>query len=270
LRNDFIITIGILINASESGANVTSVIDISVNATNYASATKQIQIWAQAGGSYYVCAANVHMLMEAYDSPELRHLINQADIVTPDGMPLVWLMRLKGSSRQERVYGPTLMLHVLEAAARQKLRVGFYGGSPDVLEALVKRMQARYEGLNVAFACSPPFREMSREEDLAIVEQIDRSGARILFVGLGCPKQEIWMAEHRDRVKAVMIGVGAAFDFHAGIKPQAPLWIQKLGLEWFFRLCTEPRRLWKRYLYHNPRFVFLAVADLLGLLKKAG
>jgi N-acetylglucosaminyldiphosphoundecaprenol N-acetyl-beta-D-mannosaminyltransferase len=195
--------------------------------------------------------------------------VNDADLTVPDGMPLVWMMRLKGFPYQERVYGPTLMLHVLEAAAQENLPVGFYGGSPDVLNMLIKRVQARYAGLQVAFSCSPPFREMSQEEDLAVIEQINRSGVRILFVGLGCPKQEIWMAEHRSKVEAVMIGVGAAFDFHAGVKAQAPASLQSLGLEWLFRLFTEPRRLWKRYLYHNPRFVLLAVADLLGVLKKA-
>jgi N-acetylglucosaminyldiphosphoundecaprenol N-acetyl-beta-D-mannosaminyltransferase len=130
-------------------------------------------------------------------------------------------------------------------------------------------MQARYDTLNVAFSFSPPFLAMSPEEDADMIEQINQSGARILFVGLGCPKQEIWMAEHRGKVNAVMLGVGAAFDFHSGIKPQAPAWMQKVGLEWLFRLFIEPRRLWRRYLYHNPRFIFLAVADLLGLLKKA-
>jgi N-acetylglucosaminyldiphosphoundecaprenol N-acetyl-beta-D-mannosaminyltransferase len=194
--------------------------------------------------------------------------VNNAGLVVPDGMPLVWIMRAKGKHGQSRVYGPTLMLHVLEAAARGNLPVGFYGSRPEVLNMLIKRVQARYAGLHVAFACSPPFREMSRKEDLAIIEQINQSGVRILFVGLGCPKQEIWMAEHHGKVNAVMIGVGAAFDFHAGLKPQAPAWMQTFGLEWLFRLGTEPRRLWKRYLYHNPRFVFLAAADLLGLLKK--
>ena len=137
-----------------------------------------------------------------------------------------------------------------------------------MLRSLVERLQVRYDGLNVAFALSPPFAEMSPTEDVELVEKINGSGARILFVGLGCPKQEIWMARHRGRVNAVMLGVGAAFDFHAGVKPQAPAWMQVLGLEWLFRLSTEPRRLWKRYLYHNPRFVALAIADLLGLLRK--
>lgn len=246
---------------------MTSVIDINVNETSYEGATIQIQSWAKRQESRFVCAANVHLLMEAFDSGEFRKVINRASLITPDGMPLVWLMRFKGERHQQRVYGPTLMLHVLEAAAKARIPVGFYGGEPEVLSRLIKRVQSRYEGLNVAYSCSPPFRELSAEEDAKIVAHIQLSGARILFVGLGCPKQEVWMAEHSGKVNAVMLGVGAAFDFHAGIKPQAPEWMQRLGLEWCFRLLTEPRRLWKRYLYHNPRFVLLAIADLLGLLK---
>lgn len=245
-----------------------SIIAIKVHETSYEVATKQIQVWAQTKDSRYVCAANVHIVMEAYDSEAFQKMINNADLVTPDGMPLVWVMRMKGQHRQTRVYGPTLMLHILECAGRDGIPVGFYGSRPEVLNALIKRMQTRYDGLNVVFSSSPPFRKMCQEEDRAVVDQINQSGVRILFVGLGCPKQEIWMAEHRDKVKAVMIGVGAAFDFHAGLKPQAPTWMQTFGLEWLFRLGTEPQRLWKRYLYHNPRFVFLAIADLLGLLKK--
>ena len=217
--------------------------------------------------SRYVCVANVHTVMESYDSVHFKRLINDADLVTPDGMPLVWMMRAKGVKRQERVYGPTLMLKMIELAARENIPVGFYGGAPEVLESLVYRMQARYEGLKVVFSCSPPFRVMSLEEDSAIAQQINRSGARILFVGLGCPKQEYWMANHRGKVEAVMMGVGAAFDFHSGVKPQAPLWMQKVGMEWLFRLLAEPQRLWKRYLYHNPRFMVLAIGELLGLLK---
>jgi N-acetylglucosaminyldiphosphoundecaprenol N-acetyl-beta-D-mannosaminyltransferase len=204
--------------------------------------------------------------MEAHDSAVYKKIINAADLVTPDGMPLVWMMRLKGEKNQQRVYGPTLMLHVLEMAARDGIPVGFYGGRTEVLEVLEKKMQSRFTGLNVKYSYSPPFRELSTEEDAELTEQINRSGARILFVGLGCPKQEIWMAEHRGKINAVMIGVGAAFDFHAGFKPQAPVWMQKIGLEWLFRLLTEPRRLWKRYLYHNPRFVLLAIIDLTKFL----
>lgn len=239
-----------------------------VNVTSYAVTVDIVAGWSYDSDSRYICVANVHTLMEAYDSPEFAKIINNADLVTPDGMPLVWMMRLKGQKDQQRVYGPTLMLHVLEAAARENIPVGFYGGKPEVLETLVSKMQARYAGLNVAYSCSPPFGELSRDEDAEIIRKINLSGTRILFVGLGCPKQEIWMAEHRGKVNAVMLGVGAAFDFHAGVKPQAPVWMQRLGLEWLFRLLTEPRRLWKRYLYHNPRFVILAIADLLGLSQK--
>ena len=239
-----------------------------VAAITYPDAVKLVSTWSRRGESRYVCVANVHVLMEAHDSTDFQKVLDNADLTVPDGMPLVWMLRLKGYSSQPRVYGPTLMLHVLAAAAQEKLPVGFYGGHPEVLNTLIDRMKALYDGLNVVFSYSPPFRELSPEEDEAFVEKINQSGAKILFVGLGCPKQEIWMANHRGQVQAVMMGVGAAFDFHAGVKPQAPVWMQRLGLEWMFRLFTEPRRLWKRYLYHNPRFVVLAVADLLGVLKR--
>jgi N-acetylglucosaminyldiphosphoundecaprenol N-acetyl-beta-D-mannosaminyltransferase len=182
-------------------------------------------------------------------------------------MPLVWMMRLKGQKDQQRVYGPTLMLYVLEAAARENVPVGFYGGAPEVLQALTARLQVKFPDLRIVYSFSPPFGKANGEEDEHVVETINNSGARILFVGLGCPKQEKWMAEHRGKINAVMLGVGAAFDFHAGAKSQAPAWMQKIGLEWFYRLVTEPRRLWRRYLYHNPRFVILAVLDLLGILR---
>ena len=234
---------------------------------SYSDCIQLILSWVLGGESRYACIANVHTIMEAYDSVVFRRLVNNADLVTSDGMPLVWMMRAKGVKRQERVYGPTLMLKVIESAARENVPVGFYGSAPKVLESLVHRMQARYKGLKVAFSCSPDFRPMSLEEDASIIEKINQSGTRILFVGLGCPKQEYWMAEHRGRVNAVMIGVGAAFDFHSGLKPQAPAWMQRVGLEWLFRLAAEPRRLWKRYLYHNPRFMVLAVGELLGLIK---
>jgi N-acetylglucosaminyldiphosphoundecaprenol N-acetyl-beta-D-mannosaminyltransferase len=245
----------------------TEVLHVPVDTTNYADSATLVLDWSARQPSRYICIANVHMLMEAYDSPALKEIVNNADLVTPDGMPLVWMMRLKGQRDQQRVYGPTLMLKILEAAARENIPVGFYGSEPPVLESLVRRMQMRYGGLNVAFSASPPFRELTSGEDDEMVKQIKESGARILFVGLGCPKQEIWMADHRGKIQAVMLGVGAAFDFHAGAKPQSPVWMQTIGLEWLFRLLTEPRRLWKRYLFHNPRFILLAIGDLLGLVK---
>jgi N-acetylglucosaminyldiphosphoundecaprenol N-acetyl-beta-D-mannosaminyltransferase len=238
-----------------------------VHPLSYQGTTQQISTWAKQGDSRYICVATVHTLMEAYDSAEFREMINNADLVTPDGMPLVWMLRLKGWPSQERVYGPTLMLKALDVAAREKIPVGFYGGKPDVLEGLVTRMRALFPGLDIVYSFSPPFRELSPVEDREIEEAILSSGARVVFIGLGCPKQERWMAAQRGRIPAVLIGVGAAFDFHAGAKPQAPGWMQNTGLEWLFRLLTEPRRLWRRYLYHNPRFIILAIADLLGFLR---
>jgi N-acetylglucosaminyldiphosphoundecaprenol N-acetyl-beta-D-mannosaminyltransferase len=247
---------------------MTFVVSAHVHATSYVNATKQILDWSKRRESRYVCVANVHLLMEAHDSAQYNHVINDADLVTPDGMPLVWMMRLKGQRGQERVYGPTLMLHVLESSIPDNAIVGFYGSSPEVLQSLHAKMQARFSALKVNYLFSPPFHDISHEEDLEIVRQINASSVTILFVGLGCPKQEKWMADHRGRIQAVMIGVGAAFDFHAGFKPQAPAWMQRLGLEWLFRLSTEPRRLWKRYLYHNPRFVLFAILDLFKSLIK--
>jgi N-acetylglucosaminyldiphosphoundecaprenol N-acetyl-beta-D-mannosaminyltransferase len=241
------------------------ILDAKIDSITYDIAAEQILDSVRKFESRYVCVANVHMLMEAYDSPEFKRIVNNADLVVPDGMPLVWLMRVKGRRDQQRVYGPTLTLHLLEAAAREKIPVGFYGSTPQVLELLTQRMQARYAGLNVVFSMSPAFRHLTSEEDAEVVQKIKESGVRILFVGLGCPKQEIWMAEHRGKIDAVMLGVGAAFDFHAGTLLQAPAWIQSAGLEWLFRFFVEPQRLWKRYLFHNPRFVLLAIADLLGL-----
>lgn len=182
-------------------------------------------------------------------------------------MPLVWILRLKGYRNQKRIYGPTLLLHILEAAAHKNVPVGFYGSTPIVLQSLLVRMKERFPNLNIAYSFSPPFNEVTQEEDAKIIDLINASSLRILLVGLGCPKQERWMAQHRGKINAVMIGVGAAFDFHAGAKPQAPNWMQNVGMEWFFRFITEPRRLWRRYLYHNPRFIYLAIMDLLGFLR---
>jgi N-acetylglucosaminyldiphosphoundecaprenol N-acetyl-beta-D-mannosaminyltransferase len=245
----------------------TAVIETWINKTSYAKVTEKICRWTRENQSHYVCAANVHMVMEAWDSLEFRNIVNSADIVTPDGMPLVWMLRLKGRKNQQRVYGPTLMLYVLERAAQEHIPVGFYGSKPAVLESLVKRMQAKYPGLNVAYSFSPPFRMLNSDEDAEVVSNVKKSGAKILFVGLGCPKQERWMAAHRGKIPSVMLGVGAAFNIHAGVRNQAPVWLQGAGLEWAYRFFQEPNRLWRRYVIQNPRFVVLAMADLLGLLR---
>jgi N-acetylglucosaminyldiphosphoundecaprenol N-acetyl-beta-D-mannosaminyltransferase len=238
------------------------ILGMHVDTTTYQDVTKKIMKWAVNGENRYVCAANVHMVMEAYDDANFQNIVNLADLVVPDGMPLVWYLRLLGFSLEDRVYGPTLMLKVLKAAARHAIPVGFYGGAQDVLTILVKNIQSRYHDLQVVYRCSPPFRDLTPEEDKAIVQDIEASQTRILFVGLGCPKQEIWMAAHIDRIQVVMLGVGAAFDFHASKIRQAPNWLQNKGLEWLFRLFTEPGRLWKRYLKQNPRFAVLGMMEL--------
>jgi N-acetylglucosaminyldiphosphoundecaprenol N-acetyl-beta-D-mannosaminyltransferase len=211
----------------------------------------------------YVCVANVHMIMEAHQDKEFKAILNSALIVTPDGMPLVWGLKLLGFKQATRLYGPSLTLLLCEYAAKNNIPVGFLGGSLETLQNLVHNLKNKYPELPVPYTYSPPFKDLTNHENAHIVREINISGARILFVGLGCPKQERWMAAHKDEVNALMIGVGAAFDFHAGMKPQAPPWMQRAGLEWLFRLISEPKRLWKRYLYHNPRFIYYFGKELL-------
>jgi N-acetylglucosaminyldiphosphoundecaprenol N-acetyl-beta-D-mannosaminyltransferase len=195
------------------------------------------------------------MVMEAFDDPTFRGIVNAADRVTPDGVPLVAALRRLGIPGAQRVYGPTLMPQVCARAEAQRLRVGFYGGTPEVLAAMSRALLARFPQLDIAFAFAPPFRPLTPAEDATVTQAIRAAGVQILFVGLGCPKQERWMAAHRDSLRCPMLGVGAAFDFIAGAKRQAPAWMQRIGLEWLFRLATEPRRLWRRYLIGNPRFL---------------
>lgn len=236
-----------------------------VDPISYSQAVHQIMTWARYNESRYVCAANVHMLMEAYDSPEFQNIVNTADLVTPDGMPLVWMLQCLGYSKQERVYGPDLTIKLIEAAVTGEVSVGFYGGTVETLVQLTATFKDKYPNLKIAYSNSPPFRQLTDEEGQTVIRTMNASGAKILFVGLGCPKQERWMAVHRGKIQAVMIGVGVAFDFHSGRKRQSPLWMQRSGLEWLFRLVHEPARLWRRYLYHNPRFVVLALMQLSGL-----
>jgi len=233
------------------------------DSTSYADTITRVLKWASGAESRYICVANVHVTMESYDCPEYRGIVNGADLVTPDGMPLVWALRLFGLSKATQVRGPSLTESMIERAAALGVPVGFYGGAPAVLDLLVKTCERRFPNLRTVYAYAPPFRQLTAEEDAAIVKDINASGAAILFVGLGCPKQERWMATHRGSVNAVMLGVGAAFDFLSGVKPEAPRWMQGAGLEWVFRLATEPRRLWFRYLYHNPRFVVLLARQYL-------
>ncbi len=204
----------------------------------------------------YVCAANVHMCMEAYYDKEFQQIVNAACMVVPDGKPLSWWMHAFGVSAAQQVRGPDLFESVCRRAAERGISVGLYGGTQEVLDRLQVFFKNQWPTLEVACAISPPFRELSPDEQNRYSEVINDSGARILFVGLGCPKQEKWMACNEYRISAVMIGVGAAFDFYAGTKKIAPVWIRKMGMEWLHRLISEPGRLWVRYLKNNPLFMF--------------
>ena len=238
---------------------------LGVDAVTYDSVTAAVLGWARGRESRYVAAASVNNAMEAVDSTEFRHVMSGASLVTPDGMPLVCGLRFLGHKNAVRVYGPDLMLAVVGRAEREGLAIGLYGATEQTLALLRTNLLRRYPRLRIAYCFAPPFRELTAAEDGQVVLDIGQSGARILFVGLGTPKQERWMAAHRGRIPAVMLGVGAAFDFLAGVKPQAPRWMMRMGLEWLFRLATEPRRLWRRYLFQNPRFVLLFLMQLLGL-----
>lgn len=235
-----------------------------VDATSYDAACDQIERWAMAGRSCYVIAANVHVVMTAYWQRTFQAVVNQAALVTPDGMPLVWALRLLGVPSAVRVYGPDLMLAWCDRAARSGVPIFLYGGTATMLAKLEQRLCDAFPGLAIVGSYAPPFRPLTVEEEAADVERIRGSGARVLLVGLGCPKQEEWMARHQGRLPLVMIGVGAAFSFHSGEVSQAPRWMMRQGLEWLYRLLVEPRRLWRRYLLNNPAFVVLMGWQLVG------
>lgn len=247
-----------------------SVLGMRVDATSYDDASRRVVQWAQERRPAYVCVSTVHMVMESFDSETFRGMVNGADLVTPDGRPLVWALRAFGVKGVSQVRGTDLTTRVVERAAREGVPIGLYGGTPELLESFVGVLERRFPGVRVVCTIAPPFRPLTPEEDAAVTREIAESGARILFVGIGCPKQERWMSEHKGRFSAVMLGVGAAFDFHTGQVRQAPSWMQTAGLEWVFRLIMDPRRLWKRYAKHNPRFVGLLVLQLLGLRRFRG
>lgn len=226
-----------------------------VDATSYEEATQRVVNWAKNRESRYVCVTSVHGVIEAQDNSRLRRIWNEADLNTPDGMPLVWALRALGVSKATRVYGPSLTLHVCRAAAEKGIPIGLYGGTPESLNDFSAFLEREFPGTQIACQISPPFRPLTDEEDEKYTRQITESEARILLVGIGCPKQEKWMYTHRDRIPAVMIGVGAAFDFHSGRVRQAPRWLRQRGFEWLFRLAMEPRRLWSRYSRIVPRFI---------------
>ena len=231
-----------------------SVLGADIDALSWEEALIRLLGWAHSHESRYVTICNVHVVVSASRDAAYREMINSADMATPDGAPVAWVMRRLGFKGQPRISGPDLTEALCARSAAENLPVYFYGSTESTLALLEKELRARFPSLQMSME-SPPFRALTAEEDAATVDKINASGAGIVFVGLGCPKQERWIAEHRGRVNAVMIGVGAAFDFHAGTVPRAPEWMRNNGLEWLHRLASEPRRLWKRYLVTNTLFI---------------
>lgn len=216
----------------------------------------------------YVCVSGVHGVSEAQRDPELRRILNQSFLNTPDGMPMVWMGRLQGFEQMRRVYGPDLMLRVCELGCPRGVKHFFYGGAPGVADKLRERLQQKFPALQVAGTYSPPFRPLNAQEEADLCHRVAELKPDIFWVGLSTPKQEKFMARYWQKLDATLFfGVGAAFDFHAGQVRQAPLWMQRSGLEWLFRLGCEPRRLWRRYLTNNPLFLLRAGAQLSGLRK---
>ena len=233
-----------------------------VHGTSYEDACHRIAFWATKVTSCYIIPANVHVIMTGFWHGSYREIMANAALVTPDGMPLVWAMRLLGVKAQQRVYGPDLMLAWCYRAAKLNIPIYLYGGTKSMVEKLQQNLEARFPGLIIAGSHAPPFRPLTPEEEEADRERIRASGAKVVLVGLGCPKQEEWMYRQQGKLEVVMIGVGAAFSFHSGVVSQAPGWIMGLGLEWLYRFFREPRRLWRRYLINNPAFLLLFALQL--------
>jgi N-acetylglucosaminyldiphosphoundecaprenol N-acetyl-beta-D-mannosaminyltransferase len=250
--------------AGAAGIERFDLFGVRVSAMSMRQAVAAIDAWiagdraAPTVGARYICICGVHGVVECQRDPELRAIHNQAAMVTPDGMPLVWLGKAAGHRHMTRVYGPDLVLELCALSERRGYRHFFYGGGAGVAELLARKLSERFPGLAVAGTGTPPFRGLTPAERAATIELINGSGADIVWVGLSTPKQERWMADLAPELQAsVLIGVGAAFDFNSGLKRQAPRWMQQNGFEWLFRLATEPRRLWRRYLFNNTAFLYL-------------
>jgi len=247
------------------------VLGVRVDAVQIPDVIAQMERWiGERRGSHYIAVTGMHGVTEAQHDAALKEVLNSADLVVPDGMPLVWLGRWRGFGLKRRVYGPELMLEFCRATASKGYRHFFYGGAPGVAGELAGRLRRQFPSLQVVGTYSPPFRPVTPEEDAQVAHMICEARPDVLWVGLSTPKQERWMSEHRDRLDApVMVGAGAAFDLNTGRVKQAPRWMREHGLEWFWRLLAEPRRLWRRYLIGGAEFVWLVALELLGLKKFA-
>jgi N-acetylglucosaminyldiphosphoundecaprenol N-acetyl-beta-D-mannosaminyltransferase len=233
------------------------VISMRVNVTSQQQVVNDIVGFIEQDRSAYICVSNVHMCMETFDSESFRKVVNNADLVIPDGRPIYWAQKLLGHSQAQQVRGQDITHALCKLSNDTGIKIGLYGGSSDeVLAKVEQNLLLEFPNIQITYKYSPPFRPLNEDESNVIAHKINLAEVDVLFVGIGCPKQENWMAANKDKVNAVMLGVGAVFDFIAGTKKHAPRWMQKLGLEWLFRLVSEPKRLWKRYLKQNPRFIW--------------
>lgn len=248
-----------------------NVLGVLVDAVDYEAAIEKIVAAAKDGRGYSVSALAVHGVVTGTQDPEQLYRLNNLDLITPDGQPVRWAMNaLYRTNLSDRVYGPILMMKLCERAAREGIPVYFYGSHDSVLDRLKTNMKRRFPQLDIAGAEPSKFRSTTEDEQRQIAGRIKESGAKITFVGLGCPRQEVFAYEYRDILPMPVLAVGAAFDYHAGTLKEPPLWIQRAGLQWFYRLVQDPRRLWKRYLVFNTIFVLRFLAQMLGLWNPTG
>lgn len=243
---------------------IINIIGSPVNASPFETQINVILEWAMSKVSKFVCVANTHMLVEAYRHPEFSSVLKNADLVTPDGMPLVWMLRLIKARTHNRVAGMDILLSLCKLAPLRDISIFFLGSEPAILEKMKEKLERDFPNLRIAGMEPLPFRPLTRIEDEAIIEKIHNSGAGIVLVALGCPKQEYWMNQHKDKIQAVMVGLGGAFLVFAGIQKRAPHWVRNLGLEWLYRLIQEPQRLSSRYTTTIPAFIWLAIKQLLS------
>lgn len=249
--------------------DVTTILDIRIDAVCYTNVLKRVSRWITDKTQTYICVAAVHLVMECQKNDALRNGVNAAGLVMPDGMPLVWLSRLFGKKRVGRVYGPTLMLALCSLAQRRGWSIFLLGGGTGQAHKLAQHLEQRFPRLLIVGCADTPRRPISAARSARFTRTINRSRAQVVFVGMGCPWQELWMIENRRFLSApVLIGVGAAFDFLTGRAAQAPPWVQNIGLEWLFRLIHEPKRLWYRYTVMNVQFVLLILRQLLFIPPK--
>jgi N-acetylglucosaminyldiphosphoundecaprenol N-acetyl-beta-D-mannosaminyltransferase len=232
------------------------VISLTLTLGSYATILNEIIQAAHRRQSRTVCLANVHMTVEGERDKTFAKLVNSADWVVTDGMPLTWVIRLLYKQHQDRIAGIDVLPDLIQRAAQEQLPIFFYGSTPAILEKAIAICQKRYPTVKIVGTLSPPFRTLTPEEEIHTVNQINNSGARLVFVALGCPKQERWMAQMRGQIQAVMVGIGGALPILAGVQTRSPVWMQRAGLEWIFRLAIEPRRLFKRYAITNSLFIY--------------